>query len=84
MASQDLPRPWMLAALTDMPVTMLSRRNATEPDAAEHDDAVPRPDPRRRRLSVRPFADHCSEQGQGEDCWGGAAQWQEVEVDRAA
>jgi hypothetical protein len=83
MTMQHLPRPWMLAALTDVPVALLAR-NGQEPDPDGQEDAPPRPDARRRRLSVRRGARQWCHAWYGEDAWGGAERWRDVEVDRAA
>ncbi|MGH6899953.1 MAG: hypothetical protein ACREJ5_25935 [Geminicoccaceae bacterium] len=51
MAMKDLPRPWLLAALADVPVTEL----ALDADASRTDEqepSLPRADQRRRRLAA--------------------------------
>ena len=40
MTMQHLPRPWMLAALTDVPVAVLAR-NGKEPDTDWGEHAPP-------------------------------------------
>jgi hypothetical protein len=84
MTMQHLPRPWMLAALADVPVTLLARPNGqgAEPERPEH--APPRPEARRRRLSTRSCARHPYHAWYGEDAWGGAERWRDVEIERAA
>ena len=81
MTMQHLPRPWMLAALADVPVALLARQNGKETDTDWQEDAPPRPEQRRRRLSAR----RCARQWwYAEDAWGGADRWRDVEVDQAA
>jgi hypothetical protein len=85
MTMQHLPRPWMLAALADVPVTLLARQNGQDTDTDLREHVPPRPEARRRRLSTRP----CARQPYyhawyGEDAWGGAERWRDVEIDRAA
>ena len=82
MTMQHLPRPWMLAALTDVPVTLLARHNGKDADTDWH--VPPRPESRRRRLSARHCVRHWSHAWHGADAWGGAERWRDVEVDRAA
>ena len=84
MTIEHLPRPWMLAALADVPVTLLARPigKDTAFDLQEH--GPPRPEARRRRLSTRPCARPWCRAWLGEDAWGGAERWRDVEVDRAA
>jgi hypothetical protein len=84
MTMQHLPRPWMLAALADVPVTLLARPRAQDADPDRHEHAPPRPEARRRRLSTRPCARHPYHAWYGEDAWGGAERWRDVEIDRAA
>jgi hypothetical protein len=84
MTMQHLPRPWMLAALADVPVTLLARQNGEEADPDWQDHAPPRPEERRRRLGARPCARQWSDRCYGPDAWGGAERWREIEVDRAA
>jgi hypothetical protein len=81
MAIQDLPRPWLLAALADVPVTMLARHETDE--AAARQRTVPRAEARRPRLSARPVAEQWLDESYGEDCWRGADQWRDVETERA-
>ena len=83
MAIQDLPRPWLLAALADVPVTMLAQHEATVSDADRPEHHLPRREARRRRLSVRHFADQRPHEGYGEDYWQGADQWHDIETERA-
>ena len=82
MAIQDLPRPWLLAALTDVPVTMLAQHEANA-DAERREPVLPRAEARRRRLSSRHWADQWPDDWHGEDCWRGVGQWREVEAERA-
>ena len=42
MAMKDLPRPWLLAALTDVPITELARLDADEARQNERDRWLPR------------------------------------------
>lgn len=35
MSMQHLPRPWMLAALADVPVTLLARPDASDDDETD-------------------------------------------------
>jgi hypothetical protein len=84
MTIQHLPRPWMLAALADVPVTLLARQIGKETDANGTEQGPPRPEPRRRRLSTQPSARPWCRAWLGEDAWGGAERWRDVEVDRAA
>jgi hypothetical protein len=51
MAMKDLPRPWLLAALTDVPITELARLDADEPREDEEERQLPRADQRRQRLA---------------------------------
>ena len=81
MTMQHLPRPWMLAALTDVPVTLLARPNGKEADTDRKENAPPRPEARRRRLSARDAARQWYHAWYGEDAWGGAERWREVELD---
>jgi hypothetical protein len=81
---QHLPRPWMLAALTAVPVTFLARQDVKETDADGQENAPPRPEARRRRLSARHFACQCSDRRHGDDCCRGTDRWRDVEVERAA
>ncbi len=83
MTMQHLPRPWMLAALTDVPVAVLAR-NGKEPDTDWGEHAPPRPEARRRRLSTRRGTRQGCHAWYGEDAWGGAERWRDVENDRAA
>ena len=84
MTMQHLPRPWMLAALTDVPVALLARRHARNAIPNCTSNAPPRPEARRRRLSTRHSARHWYHAWHGEDAWGGAERWRQVEVGRAA
>ena len=83
MAIQHLPRPWLLAALADLPVTMLAQHEAEEADADRRKHRLPRPEQRRRRLSVRNHADQWPDEALGEDCWRGADRWRDLESERA-
>ena len=52
MAMKDLPRPWLLAALADVPITELARLDADEPrEDGEEARSLPRADQRRQRLA---------------------------------
>jgi hypothetical protein len=79
MALQHLPRPWLLAALADMPMTMLAQEDAEESDATRAEQTLPRPEARRRRLSARRPAGPWY----GEDCWQGVEHWRDLELERA-
>ena len=83
MAIQHLPRPWVLAALADVPVTMLAQHEADEADADRQEHTLPRAEARRRRLSTRHWAERWPEDWHGEDYWGGARQWRDIEAERA-
>ena len=83
MAIQHLPRPWLLAALADVPVTMLAQHEASEADADQGEHVLPRAEARRPRLSARPRAGRWPADWLGEDCWRGAVQWQDLETERA-
>jgi hypothetical protein len=52
MAMKDLPRPWLLAALADVPITELARLEADEPREDEEKRRLLRADQRRRRLAA--------------------------------
>jgi hypothetical protein len=56
MTTKDLPRPWILAALADVPIDELTRQDGPEADqdqrADRRTDQLPRPDERRRRLAA--------------------------------
>lgn len=65
MTMQHLPRPWMLAALTDVPVAFLAQQNAREADADREGEPPPRAEARRRRLSTRHLAQAGADQGRG-------------------
>jgi hypothetical protein len=85
MTLQHLPRPWMLAALADVPVALLARPNGQEAkDTEGQERPPPRPEARRRRLSTRHGARQWHHGWYGEDAWGGAERWRDVEIDRAA
>jgi hypothetical protein len=83
MAIQHLPRPWLLAALADVPVTMLAQHEAKESDADQREHRLPRPEARRRRLSKRHLADQSPDEWHGEDCWRGVDRWHDLEAERA-
>jgi len=51
MAMKDLPRPWLLAALTDVRVTELARLDVDE-GGDEAERWLPRADQRRQRLAA--------------------------------
>ena len=74
MALQHLPRPWLLAALAEVPMTQLAQEDDDGASRRRRDEILPRPDPRRRRLSARRSASQY-----GEDCWQRVEQWQEFE-----
>jgi hypothetical protein len=84
MTMQHLPRPWMLAALAKVPVMLLARQNGQDADPILHEHAPPRPEARRRRLSTRACGRHRYHAWYGEDAWGGAERWRDVEINRAA
>ena len=84
MTLQHLPRPWMLAALADVPVTVLARPNGDETDADGQENVPPRPEERRRRLSARHCARQWPDRWQDEDAWGGTDRWRDVGVVRSA
>ena len=75
MALQDLPRPWLLAALAEVPMASWAQEDEEAGNGSRRNDALPRPQARRRRLSARRSAG----QWCGEDFWQGAEQWQELE-----
>ena len=52
MGMKDLPRPWLLAALTDVPITELARLDAHGPREDEEERWLPRADQRRQRLAA--------------------------------
>jgi hypothetical protein len=83
MAKHDLPRPWLLAALADVPVAMLAQQEPGEADAEQREKVLPRAEARRPRLSARDRADHWPDDWLGEDCWRGAVQWHDLEAERA-
>ena len=83
MARQHLPRPWLLAALAEVPVAILAQQEAKEPGMETREHRLPRAEPRRRRLSARHWADQWPDEWFGEDCWRGAAQWHDLESERA-
>ena len=83
MAIQHLPRPWLLAALADVPVTVLAEREADERTAHRPEHVLPRAEGRRRRLSARHFAEQRPDDWYGEDCWEGADHWRDLEAERA-
>ena len=84
MTMQNLPRPWMLAALDGCAGDAAgpAERQEAEHGPAEH--APPRPEARRRRLSARRGTRQGCHAWYGEDAWGGAERWRDVENDRAA
>ena len=51
MTIEDLPRPWLLAALADLSIIELTRRRAQDNPDDERERALPRADQRRRRLA---------------------------------
>jgi hypothetical protein len=52
MAMKDLPRPWLLAALADVPITELAQLGADQPcEDEEEERQLPRADQRRQRLA---------------------------------
>jgi len=50
MPIENLPRPWVLAALTGLKVTELLARPEDERSRWRREDTLPRPQARRRRL----------------------------------
>jgi hypothetical protein len=50
MAIENLPRPWLLAALTGLKITELVSLEKAEAAERRSPDGAPRPEPRRRRL----------------------------------
>jgi hypothetical protein len=59
MAISNLPRPWMLAALANVPVTELARDDDPEASIEPRVGTLPRADERRARLaSWRPRRAH--------------------------
>jgi hypothetical protein len=50
MAIENLPRPWLLAALTGLKLVDLMPPEATGAPERHFERALPRPEPRRRRL----------------------------------
>jgi hypothetical protein len=56
MAISNLPRPWMLAALANVPVTELTRDDDAEASIEPRIGTLPRPDERRARLASWPGA----------------------------
>jgi hypothetical protein len=75
MALQHLPRPWLLAALAEVPMTLLAEKDDEGASVRRGDKVLPRPEARRRRLSARRSAGQWS----GEDCWQGVDRWQDLE-----
>ncbi len=51
MAIENLPRPWLLAALTGLKLVELLPPESTMSSERRPERALPRPEPRRRRLS---------------------------------
>jgi hypothetical protein len=82
MAKQHMPRPWLLAALADVPVAILAQHEAKESDTDRREHRLPRAETRRRRLSARHFADQWPDEWYGEDCWRGAGRWHDLESER--
>jgi hypothetical protein len=73
MAMNDLPRPWLLAALADVPITELARLDADEPREDEEEErSLPRADQRRQRLATwrarRPALSHDAWWQPGTEC----------------
>ena len=83
MAREHLPRPWLLAALADVPVTILAEQEARDPVTERREHRLLRAEPRRRRLGVRHWADQWPDEMYGEDYWQGADGWHELEAERA-
>jgi hypothetical protein len=50
MAIENLPRPWLLAALTGLKITELVSLEKAEAAERRPPGGAPRPEPRRRRL----------------------------------
>jgi hypothetical protein len=63
MTLHDLPRPWLLAALADVPVAELVRPAAEVPEDDEPARALPRADQRRQRLADWRRAGRCAALG---------------------
>ena len=61
------------AALAEVPMTEWAQEEEDGASRRRRDEILPRPDPRRRRLSARRPASQY-----GEDCWQGVEQWQEL------
>ncbi|HSA82401.1 MAG TPA: hypothetical protein VLE23_16405 [Geminicoccaceae bacterium] len=66
MAIENLPRPWLLAALTGLKVTELVSLEGGAGADRRAPGAPPRPEPRRRRL--RPVTGD-DRPGQPKDAW---------------
>ena len=66
MAIENLPRPWLLAALTGLKITELVCPKEAEGAERRPQGVAPRPEPRRRRL--RPVTQE-DRPGQSEDAW---------------
>jgi hypothetical protein len=49
---KDIPRPWLLAALTDVSINELARLDAQEPPEDVPERSLPRADERRPRLAA--------------------------------
>lgn len=64
MAIENLPRPWLLAALTGLKITELVSLEGAEGAERRPHGMAPRPQPRRRRL--RPVTGE-DRPGQGEE-----------------
>jgi hypothetical protein len=75
MALQHLPRPWLLAALAEVPITRLAQEDDEGVSIRRRDEVLPRAEARRRRLSARRSAG----QWHGEDCWQGVERWHDLE-----
>jgi hypothetical protein len=54
MAIENLPRPWLLAALTGLKVAELLALEQPTPTAAQPQRPLPRPERRRRQLPDAP------------------------------
>ena len=54
MAIENLPRPWVLAALTGLKVTELVDQPQDEPADGRREPSLPRSEARRRRLPDAP------------------------------
>jgi hypothetical protein len=63
MTIDDLPRPWLLAALADVSIIELTRPRAQDAPDDERERALPRADQRRQRLAGWRAAGHRHSEG---------------------